>query len=161
MDRLTSKTSEILSRQRFAVIVLCAVAILSILGYKAVDEGWFDPREPLDLGGQPAFVFFNRYKGCECELEVYQLAEAEIQAWPEAARRGVPLLIVNLDRRPDLGRQFKIVRAPTLLLVDEDGQEVVRQDVIRSENQMFNLLEAERVLQTLLNPEPEGGGHSE
>ncbi|MEW6503473.1 MAG: hypothetical protein AB1457_05875 [Chloroflexota bacterium] len=65
---------------------------------------------------------------------MYEAAEWQVNGWPDEARFFVPLIVLDLDRYPDLGRQFKVQRAPTLLLLDETGRVVFRQnDIIRDD----------------------------
>ena len=107
---------------------LFAGALLTVLAAKAAQMGWLAARPPLELGGQPALLFFNSQRGCECALVVYRSAEAQVAAWPAAARAGVAIVPIDVDRRPDRARQYQVVRAPTLLLLDGQGVEIWRQD---------------------------------
>ena len=92
--------------------------VFGIISVKAVKEGWFAARDPIDLSATPLLLFFNRHKGCECAMVVYAAAERQITAWLEEERLSTRIIYIDLDRRPDLGKQFKIIRAPALLLVD-------------------------------------------
>jgi hypothetical protein len=82
------------------LIFLIVVAL--ILGAKAVQLGWFTPKPPLVLKGQPALLFFNNDRGCECALFVYRQADAQLSVWPEENHGGIPIIPINLERRPDL-----------------------------------------------------------
>jgi hypothetical protein len=112
---------------------------LIVLGAKGIQRGWFAPRPPVELGGEPALLFFNLDRGCECVLVIYQRADAQIDAWPAAAHHGVPLHRINMERRPDLIKQYGVYRAPTLLLLDSDGREVWRQDEVITDEHIFDL----------------------
>lgn len=140
MDRLNehlpAKVS--LSQKRLGLLAFI-VLILAILAYKAYDEGWLLPRTPLVLNGQPAVLFFNRHKGCDCALVVYNAAARQIREWPEAQRQGMRLIHIDLDRRPDLGTQFDVIRAPSLLLVDMEGNTRYRQDEVVTDLEPLNL----------------------
>jgi hypothetical protein len=136
---------------RWIILVLFAGLVVAVMAIKGLDEGWFEPRHPLDLQQQPAILFFNRYKGCECELVVYHAAEKQVQGWSDEARWGVSIFAINLDRRRDLGTQYKIVRAPTLLLIDAEGQIILRQDEGVSDAQPLNLPLFEAKLKELMD----------
>lgn len=147
MDRL--KSAEVLSPktlQRLAPAVVLLL-VFAILSFKAVDEGWFARREPLDLSDAPVLLFFNRYKGCECEMVVYEAAERQINEWTGAARAGVRIIPINLDRRPDLGQQYTIIRAPALLLVDKGGVVLYGQKESLSDTAPLDLSAFDRVIQ--------------
>jgi hypothetical protein len=128
--------------------LLFLAALALILGLKAVDLGWFSSREPLELNNAPALLFFNKSRGCECELYVYDNANAQFDAWksPIAIHR------IDLDRRPDLGQQYRIVRAPALVLVDSGGQVVWKQGDSLSDELPLDLKQVEvqvgRLLET-------------
>ena len=118
MDRI------ILGKLQVGQFILFAflAAALGLISIKAVNEGWFARREPLDLSDAPVLLFFNRHKGCECEMVVYDAAEGQINRWSDEARFGMQIVRIDLDRRPDLGTQFDIVRAPALFRVDQEGK---------------------------------------
>ena len=126
------------SLKRLGLLVYVLV-ILAILGYKAWDSGWFMPRTPLALKGEPAVLFFNRHKGCECAVVVYQAAARQLRDWPEEKLQGVRLIEIDLDRRPDLGEQFQVGRAPTLLLLDAAGSPLYRQSEIVTDLEPLDL----------------------
>ncbi len=99
-------------------------ALFLTLGRKAVQLGWLVPRPPLKLDGEPALLFFNKTRGCECELLVYNNAEAQMNDWEAPVR----VIHIDLDRRPDLARQYKVIRAPSLVLLNAEGGVVWKQD---------------------------------
>lgn len=131
------------------VLAGLVLAVSGILVYKALDEGWFAPRTPLDLSDAPVLVFFNRHKGCECERVVYEAAQKQIQNWPEEVRRGIRIIHVDLDRRPDLGKQFDIIRTPALFLVDQDSRVMFSQTKSRSNAAPLDLAAFEAVIQEI------------
>jgi hypothetical protein len=135
-------------KRRVWLIVACAV--LAVLAAKGIQSGWFAARSPLDLNGEPALLFFNNDRGCDCALVIYRRADAQIAAWPEEARHRVPLVPINLEQRPDLGGHYGILRAPTLLLLDAAGDEVWRQDEVMSDSHIFDLEAAEAQIATFL-----------
>lgn len=104
------------------------ILILTILVIKGLMEGWFSPRTPLDFHQQPAILFFNQTKGCECAVKVYQAAANQVVNWPEENRRGVQLFSFDINQRPDLVAHYQIIRAPAIILVDRTGKISFRQD---------------------------------
>ena len=138
------------NRSSSVLFILFVLGVLIVLFLKGMHEGWFSAREPLVLGGKPVLLFFNRYKGCECELVVYEAAERQIQNWDLEDRRGIEVMILNLDRRSDLKKQFEIVRAPTLILLNADGEIIIKQDEGVSDIEPLNLpLFEEKILEVL------------
>ncbi|PKO12806.1 MAG: hypothetical protein CVU39_21970 [Chloroflexi bacterium HGW-Chloroflexi-10] len=146
MDRLILR----LPSKRLSVILVILVAF-GILFVKALSEGWFTPREPLDLSSEPTLLFFNRSKGCECVLVVYQAAERQIAAWPKADYSGANLIRIDLDHRPDVGRQFNIIRVPAMLLVDSNGQVIYQQTEAVSDKSPLVLVKFEQAIKDYAN----------
>lgn len=131
----------------FWVIFLASLTLT--LGLKAVQLGWFTPRPPLDLDGKPALLFFNKARGCECEMLVYNNANVQMDDWTAPLR----VIRIDMDRRPDLARDFNIIRAPALVLVNAEGQAVWRQDEGLSDESPLDLNQAERQIEAVtVNP---------
>lgn len=125
MDRVNvHPSSKAFQRMIIALVLFC---IAGVIIYKASVEGWLMPREPLDLSCAPVLLFFNRYKGCACEMAVYRAAENQMDEWSAEAHHDIPIFRFDLNRRQDLGKQFNIVRAPALLLVDKEGNILYKQ----------------------------------
>jgi len=143
---------------RFWGLLALALAVVVIVGSKAVSEGWFAPRAALDFNGEPALVFFSLSRGCDCQMRVVHSAEAQIENWTERERQGLPVLRVDLIQQPDLGEIFGIRRAPALVLVNRYGEVVWRQDESLSDEQPLDLAEAEWRIEALLHPSESGGG---
>jgi len=139
MDRLSTHPAS--SPRNFRSLILAAflIPLLAIMAFKVYDEGWLLPRTPLELNGKPAVLFYNRHKGCECALIVYRAADRQVQGWTEEDRRGVQLVRIDLDRRPDLGTQYGIMRAPSLLLLNADGSVLFQQTEIVHDNEPLDL----------------------
>jgi len=116
---------------------------------KAVQLGWFNLRPPLELDGEPALLFFNKSRGCECEMFVYNNANAQINGWIALVR----VVHIDLDRRPDLAQKYSIIRAPSLVLLDDMGQVFWRQDEGLSDEVPLDLDQAECQLEAMtVNP---------
>jgi hypothetical protein len=73
----------------------------------------------------------------------------ELDVW-HAPARGIR---IDMDQRPDLARQFDVIRAPTLVLLNVEGQAVWRQDEGLSDESPLDLNQAERQIEALtINP---------
>ncbi len=121
------------------------IASFLTLGLKSVQPGWFAPRPPLDLDGKPVLLFFNKVRGCECELFVYNNADAQMDIWNAPVR----VIKISMDRRPDLARQYEVIRAPTLLLLDAQGQVYWNHNEGLSDESPLDLDQAERQIEAL------------
>ncbi|GIV65100.1 MAG: hypothetical protein KatS3mg046_360 [Bellilinea sp.] len=122
-----------------------------VLVLKVWQSGWFTPVEPVEIPSQPVLVLFNRYRGCECAMNVYEAAEWQVKGWPEEARSSVPVIVLDLDRYTDLGKQLKVSRAPTLLLLDEAGNLIYRQNEIIRDDLPLDLETFERKIREMNN----------
>jgi|GEM_PF-1020167 hypothetical protein len=131
------------------VFVLLVAAVLAV---KARQEGWFVPEPPLDLPNQPVLLLFNRYRGCECALDVYEAAEWQVRGWPEEARLSVPVLVINLDRQKELGERYKVHRAPSLMLLDAAGNVVYRQNEVVTDDLPLDLETFEQKIREMQKP---------
>ena len=132
-------------------ILFFILGLLVVLTIKAFDEGWFVLREPLTLNDKPALLFFNRYEGCECVLVVYEAAQYQIEDWSDEERHEVQLVMIDLDRRPDLGKQYNVIRAPTLILLNEEGSLIYKQDEVVTDAEPLNLPLFEEMITEVLN----------
>jgi hypothetical protein len=139
------------SSQKRLGLLAFLLLILVVMAYKVYDEGWFLPRTPLELNGQPAVLFFNRHKGCDCVLVVYNAAARQMREWPEAQRQGMQLIQIDLDHRPDMGTQFDVIRAPSLLLLDMEGNTRYRQDDVVTDLEPLNLPLLEQKIQGVID----------
>jgi hypothetical protein len=138
MDRITVHPSDKASQRMIVALLLLSIA--GVMVYKAFVEGWLAPKDPLDLSNAPVLLFFNRHKGCECEMAVYTAAEKQITEWSAENRRGIPIIPIDLDRRPDLGKQFNIIRAPALLIIDHEEKVLYSQKESQSDTAPLDLL---------------------
>jgi hypothetical protein len=129
-----------MSRRVFWVLFLTALAVTVSL--KAVQLGWFAPRPPLALKGEPALLFFNKARGCECELRVYNNADAQMDAWNTPVR----VIRIDMEQRSDLARQYDVIRAPTLVLLNAKSEIVWRQDETMNDVAPLDLEQIETLL---------------
>ena len=85
-----------MSRKVFSIFFLGALFLT--LGLKAVQLGWFDPHPPLELNREPALLFFNKARGCECEQFVYNHADAQMDVWNAPVR----VIKIDMNHRPGI-----------------------------------------------------------
>ena len=140
-------------RRYVMMLVLFGALVMAVLAMKSFNDGWFEPQTPLELNGQPALVFFTLGHGCECQMTVIANAEAQIANWEVPGEIGLPVLRVDFSRRPDLARQYGVVRAPALVLLDAQGQVVWKQDVGLSDEAPLDLEQAKDQVEALLSEE--------
>lgn len=126
------------SNQKRFFLLIFFLSVVVVLGVKSIQEGWFAPRESLEITQDPTLLFFNRSKGCECVLVVYQAADQQITEWQQKYSE-LEILRIDLDRRADLGRQFNILRVPALILIDDEGQRIYHQTESLSDTAPFDL----------------------
>jgi hypothetical protein len=122
-------------------------ALILTFGLKAAQLGWFNPRPPLALDGKPVLLFFNKSRGCECEMLVYNNAETQMNSW----NASVQVIHIDLDQRTDLARQYEVIRAPNLVLLNVEGQVVWRQDEGLSDKSPLNLEQAKNQVESLVS----------
>lgn len=126
------------SNPKRIILLLFIVGVSVILGVKGIQEGWFAAREPLEITQDPTLLFFNRSKGCECVLVVYQAADQQISEWQQNYP-DLEVIWIDLDRRADLGRQFQILRVPAFILLDNNNNRIYQQTESLSDTAPFDL----------------------
>lgn len=140
MDRLKpDHMLSITARRRFVVWMLLGVVVLAVVAIKSFNDGWFEPRTPLELNGEPALVFFTLGRGCECQMKVIRGAEEQLATWPVAVENQIPIIRVDFNRRPDLAKQYDVARAPALVLLNASGAVTWKQDLGLSDEAPLDL----------------------
>ena len=134
-----------MSRKIVWILFLGALAVT--LGLKAVQLGWFALRPPLELDGKSVVLFFNKARGCDCELFVYNNANAQMDVWNAPVR----VIRIDMDQRPDLVRQYEVVRAPTLVLLNAESEIVWRQDEGLNDESPLDLEQVECQVESLIS----------
>jgi hypothetical protein len=135
--------------QTWALLALAGL-ILVLLGLKAMQTGWFEPRPPLEINGEPALVFFTLSRGCQCQMMVVHNAERQLGSWEVPKRLGLDLIRIDFNRRPDLVTQLGVMRAPALVVLDGEGQVAWKQDESLSDELPLNLDQAQSQVEALL-----------
>jgi hypothetical protein len=137
-------------RGRHLTLVLLGLAVLVVIAAKASRDGWLNP-QPTLVPGSPGLVFFNGSRGCDCELYVYSSADRQLADWSEAQRGGLAVIRISIHAPGTLKRKYKVIRAPTLLLLDAAGEIILRQDNVVSDDEPLDLAEFEIQIQALLD----------
>ena len=154
MAAINDQASAPEKRRQIAALIVFG-ALVTVLGLaKGFTEGWFEPRTPLELNGQPALVFFTLRRGCDCQMDVARAAEAQLAGWDGPAQAGIPVLSVDFSRRPDLAEQYGVIRAPALVLLDAQGQVVWKQDLGLSDEAPLDLIRAQSQVEALVCDNP-------
>ncbi|MBU0511203.1 MAG: hypothetical protein KKD28_09185 [Chloroflexi bacterium] len=141
-----------MKRNTRILIWLCfSGAVLLVLGLKAQQLGWLQPRPSLELNGQLAVLIFVKIHGvCECEQFVNGNARSQVANWPTETRYGLPLHQIDIEQRPDLAERYKVIRAPSMLLLDASGEIVWRQDDVISDGLPLDIEKIEVQIATLI-----------
>jgi hypothetical protein len=135
---------------RHLTLVLLGLAVLVVIAAKASRDGWLNP-QPTLVYGSPSLVFFNGSRGCECELYVYSNADRQLADWSVAQRGGLAVTRVSIHAPGELKSKYKVIRAPTLLLLDAAGGIILRQDNVASDDEPLDLAEFEIHIKALLD----------
>ena len=125
-------------RRTVGLVVLISI-IGVVLGIKAVSRGWFSQRQPLVLNGRSTLLFFTISRSCDCQMRVVHNAEKQLAAWELPVNLGLAIIRLDFNRRPDLAKQYGVARAPALVLLDNLGQVVWKQDEGLSDEQPLDL----------------------
>jgi hypothetical protein len=133
-----------------ALIGICLV-VLVILLTKASRDGGLNP-QPTLVPGSPGLVFFNGSRGCDCELYVYSNADRQLADWSEAQRGGLAVIRISIHAPGTLKSKYKVIRAPTLLLLDAAGEIILRQDNVVSDDEPLDLATFEKEISLLVSP---------
>jgi hypothetical protein len=120
--------------------------VLIVLGFKSLQVFLASVNPQVVANDQPVLLFFNVDDPCECMVELTQQAEQQMNQWQIERRNGVDVMRIIMDQRKDLEAQYKVFRAPCLVLIDAQGQIVWRQDYPRIEGGPFKLDELESAI---------------
>jgi hypothetical protein len=141
------------SRSRQSLGLVLFGVLLAAFGLsKMINEGVFEAKKPLDLGGEPALVLFTLSRGCECQMVVVEAAERQLADWSLPAQVGLLIHRVDFERRRDLAKQYGVVRAPALVVLDYTGETAWKQDLALSDEAPLDLEEAARQVELVVKP---------
>jgi len=137
------------SRLRILIFLFFVLAVVAVVGIKAVQQGWFLPRPQLALNGQPALLFFTLSDGCECQMTIIRRAATQIAFWELPDHLAINIIRIDFDLQSKIARYYDVARAPALVLVDAEGQPIWKQDVGVSDARPLDLVEAEAQISAL------------
>jgi hypothetical protein len=141
---------ETTSGSRWRVLLVVAGLAVGTLALKAAQDGWLSARPPLEVDGQPALIFFTLDRGCECQMQVVHRAETQLAAWQVPTALGLNVIHVDFYRRPDLAEHYAVARAPALVLLDNHGEVVWKQDLALSDVAPLDLSQAQWQIEALV-----------
>ncbi len=111
-----------------------AAALIITGGLKSWRQGWLQSTPTLDLHHQPAILVFLKFRyACDCEQIVNDNARRQLAVWSVEDRGGVQLHLVDVSLQAQAAQQYKVFRTPSLVLVNERGEIVWRQDGVTRE----------------------------
>jgi len=139
------------TQQKRAIWMGLVGLILILLGIKVFLQYFTAEAVAVDSNGQPALIFFSLDDSCECMRQMIYAADFQIAHWSEEERRGIVVHRFDFDQNRQLANQYKVYRVPSLLLLDEKGQIISRQDDPILQNGPLDLHEFEAVIQSLVD----------
>jgi len=137
--------------KRPILLAVWIILVVATLGIKAISMGWFAHRQPLVLNGQPALLFFTISRGCDCQMMVVHNAEAQLTAWQLPANLGLSVIRLDFNRRLDLAKQYRVARAPALVLLDTARRVIWKQDEGLSDEAPLDLIQAQSHIEVLIS----------
>jgi hypothetical protein len=129
--------------------------ILILLGIKVSLQYFTIGAVAVDSNDQPVLIFFSLDDSCECMRQMIYAADFQIAHWSEEARMGIAVYRYDFDQNRQLANQYEVFRVPSLLLLDEKGRIVSRQDYPILQNGPLDLNEFETVIQSLVDQRSE------
>ena len=135
---------------RIQILLGFLLVVLGVLGFKALQQGWFAARPQLELNDQPTLLFFTLSDGCDCQMRVIRKAATQVAFWEPAESLRINVMRINFDERLDLARYFEVERAPALVLVDYNGVVFWMQDEAKSDGEPFDMAEVEAQIADML-----------
>ena len=135
---------------RVLSLLLIGMAVLGILGFKAVSQRWFIAQPQLELNNQPALLFFTLTEGCDCQMAIIRRAATQVAFWELPEHLAFNIIRIDFDQQPELARYYGVARAPALVLLDAQGQAVWKQDVGLSDAKPLDLIQAQSQIERLL-----------
>ncbi len=137
------------SRLRILIFLFFLLAVVAVLGIKAVQQGWLLPRPQLALNDQPALLFFTLSDGCDCQMTLIRRAATQVAFWELPDNLAINIIRIDFALQPKIARYYDVARAPALVLVDAEGDLVWKQDVGVSDAKPLDLVEAEAQISAL------------
>jgi len=124
------KTTQLL----LLVIVLAAVgAIIGVKTWQGAPAAIPAPQAAATavaaIGGRPGtLLLFNRNMGCQCVMKLYAAADSYFNKLDPEVAAAFHAQRINADESPDLVEAHGVIVAPTIIILDEEGNEVLRQE---------------------------------
>ena len=126
-----------------------------LLSVKLAIDSYHAAHVALDLNGKPALLYITNDHPCECAKKMIAEADYQVENWSVPYRMEVQLIRISFGNSPDLEAKYNVFRAPTLILLDAQGQVVHRQDYPLIGGKPMNLPEFEAEMMDLSTLEQE------
>ena len=114
-----------------ALVVLAGAFVLSIKQVRNIElaEGNL-PTVQMAAPGKSAgsLLLFNRQQGCLCAVKLYQEADSLFNKIDPELTRGFDKKRINMEETQELGVTHRVVICPTLIVLDAEGRQVLRQE---------------------------------
>ncbi|HAM45076.1 MAG TPA: hypothetical protein DCM67_08670 [Propionibacteriaceae bacterium] len=124
------KTTQLL----LLVIVLAAVgAIIGVKTWSGMSATTPTP-QPANTAavavgvGPGTLLLFNRNMGCQCVMKLYAAADSYFNKLDPEVAAAFHAQRINADESPELVEAHGVIVAPTIIILDEEGNEVLRQE---------------------------------
>ena len=120
---------------RLVLLVIVLAAVGAIIGVKTWSGvAAVAPTPPaantaaVAVGTGPGtLLLFNRNMGCQCVMKLYAAADSYFNKLDPEVAAAFHAQRINADESPDLVEAHGVVVAPTLIVLDHEGNEVLRQ----------------------------------
>lgn len=115
------------------VVLVAAVAIFGVKTWQGASAVTPTPAPaattPVTVGASPGtLLLFNRNMGCQCVMKLYAAADSYFNKMDPELAAAFYAQRINADESPDLVEVHKIIVAPTMIILDKEGNEVLRQE---------------------------------
>jgi len=139
---------------KYRIRILCLLGfvflVVGVLSLKAGQEGWFANPSPLELDSQPVLLFFTLSDGCVCQMKIIGSAASQIAFWEPPNHPDINIMWIYFDQEPEIVKYYHVERAPTIVLLDSDGEVYWMQGELQLEGQPFDMAEIEEQVESLL-----------
>ena len=122
---------------RMKPLLLLWLVGLAVVGIGAVPGHAEPSAEP--SGNRPLLVFVTQSDACECVRNLCVAGEQEVINFLGDVGAAIRYERVDLAKDPDVGKKYRAVTLPVVLLFDAAGQEIRRFDSFFTEDQLAAL----------------------
>lgn len=124
-----------MDKPRWSLLVAVLLIVGAIVGIKSLQsQAAVAPMSSptlaaVDMGTSTGtLLLFNRNMGCVCVLKLYAAADSYFNKMDPELAAAFHARRINADESPDLVEAHKVIVAPTIIVLDPEGNEVLRQE---------------------------------